>query len=96
MNAVVVEIHLTPGARADFPALVRENAATPLQTETGFYRFDVATDPSPPDEVLPDELYSDAAAFDACLATAHFASFGTAASKVIAGKLKKTHARVLQ
>lgn len=96
MFAVVVTFQIKPGCVADFMPLMTRNAATSLSKEPGCRQFDVATDLSQPEEVFLYELYDDAAAFEAHLASAHFKSFDTAVADMIAAKSVKTYAKVIQ
>lgn len=86
MYAVTVSFSLKTGQGARFLTLVLDNAATSLRDEEGCHRFDVCTDPDRPDEVFLYELYTDAAAFQAHLATGHFKTFDAAAADMIADK----------
>lgn len=86
MYAVTVTFTLKAGQGARFLPLMRDNAATSLREESGCHRFDVCTDPDRPDDVFLYELYSDAAAFQAHLATGHFKTFDAATADMIADK----------
>ena len=94
MFAVVVTFQINPEDTRAFMPLMRDNAETSLAREDGCHRFDVCTDPSAPNEVFLYELYTDAAAFDAHLASAHFKTFDAAVAPLIAGKTVKTYAQV--
>jgi len=94
--AVVVTLSLIPGVEAAFLDLMHKNARTSLWSEAGCHQFDVATDPDTPGEVFLYELYSDKAAFDAHLRTAHFIEFDTATAQMIAHKNVRTYSQVFQ
>ena len=96
MFAVIVTFTLKPGAMQAFMPLITENAATSLRVEPGCHQFDVATDPARPDDVFLYELYTDASAFEAHLATEHFIAFDAAVAEHIAAKDVKTYSRVIQ
>ena len=96
MFAVVVEFTIKPEHADAFLQLMKENASASLRTEPGCKQFDVATDASRPGEVFLYELYTDAAAFEAHLKTAHFASFDATTIHMIAAKVVKTYDRVTQ
>lgn len=96
MFAVCVTFHLKAGAAPDFMPLMLENARTSLRTEAGCHQFDVATDEASPDAVFLYELYTDRAAFDVHLASAHFVAFDAATRDMIAGKSVTTWAKVVQ
>ncbi|MDW3183506.1 putative quinol monooxygenase [Roseobacter sp.] len=96
MFAVVVTFQIKPNHVADFLPLMTRNAATSLAEEPGCHQFDVATDPARPEEVFLYELYEDAAAFDAHLASEHFKSFDAAVTDMIAAKSVNTYVKVTQ
>ncbi len=92
--AVCVSFHIHEDRTSVFLPLIAENAAQSLRDEPGCLRFDVLTDPSRPGEVFLYELYSDAAAFDTHLATAHFKAFDAASAPMIADKSVTTYRQV--
>ena len=75
--AIIVTFELEDGAAARFRHLVAENARKSVAQETGCLRFDVLfpTDGASPHDVVLYEIYTDPAAFDLHLASAHFKSF---------------------
>lgn len=79
---------------AEFLPLMNDNARTSLKDEPGCHQFDVCTDPERPNEVFLYELYADRAAFEAHLASAHFADFDSKTSMLIADKDVRTFAKV--
>lgn len=96
MYVVCVNFVLKPGMAPDFLPLILANAQTSLWDEPDCHQFDVATDTTKPDAVFLYEIYTDRAAFDAHLATAHFKTFDAAAAPMIAGKTIQTWDTVLQ
>ncbi|MEP2642277.1 putative quinol monooxygenase [Roseobacter sp.] len=96
MFAVTVTLHITPAHWDTFVPLMAQNAARSLADETGCHQFDVATDPAHPHEMFLYELYTDAAAFDVHLNTAHFKTFDTSTAHMIADKTVRTYAQVVQ
>lgn len=96
MYAVCVTFVLNPGASAAFTPLMQSNAQHSLQTEEGCHQFDVLTDADKPDTVFLYELYTDRAAFDVHLASAHFKSFDAAIAPMIAAKDVQTWDSVAQ
>jgi quinol monooxygenase YgiN len=96
MFAVAVTFQLVPERAARFMPLLLENAATSKRDEPGCLQFDVATDPALPGEVFLYELYTDAAAFDTHLASAHFKAFDAAVTDMIAHKHVRTYGEVTQ
>ena len=75
MLVVTVKFVAKPQHLEDFSARVRRQARESLEREPGCHRFDIASDTSDPARIFLYEIYSDQAAFDAHLATAHFKSF---------------------
>ena len=96
MYAVVVTFTINSGAMPDFLPLILNNAKTSLDVEAQCLQFDVATDLMRPDEVFLYEIYTDRAAFDAHLASAHFKAFDSAVAHMIAVKDVRTYATVQQ
>lgn len=96
MFAVVVTFQIKPDCLADFMPLMTRNAAASLAEEPGCHQFDIATDAARPGEVFLYELYENAAAFDAHLASTHFKSFDAAVGEMIAEKSVKTYGEVIQ
>ncbi|WP_299405816.1 putative quinol monooxygenase [uncultured Roseobacter sp.] len=96
MFAVVVTFSIKTEHLAAFMPLMTENASTSLREEPGCHQFDIATDPARPGEVFLYELYDNAAAFDAHLASAHFKSFDATVADMITEKSVKTYGKVLQ
>jgi quinol monooxygenase YgiN len=94
--AVVVLFTIKPDALKAFTPLMLANAQTSLLDEAGCQQFDVATDPACPNEVFLYEIYSDRAAFEAHLASAHFKEFDLAVADMIAAKDVRTYAQVQQ
>lgn len=84
---ILVEFELHPGKEPEFRRLVLENAAASLRDEPGCSLFDVLTpEGGPGDRIVLYEIYDDAAAFDAHLATPHFAEFNAASAPLVARK----------
>ena len=96
MYAVCVTFELKPGSAAAFMPLMLANAQSSLAVEEGCRQFDVATDPTRPDQVFLYEIYEDRAAFDAHLASDHFKEFDAAISDLIAHKTVTTWSEVAQ
>ena len=93
--AVCVTFRIHPSHRAAFETLMIENATCSLRVEPGCLQFDVAFDPSRPDEVFLYERYADAPAFQAHLDSAHFRRFDQAVAGMVAAKEVKTYSRVI-
>ena len=94
MYAVVVTFQIKAGAMNGFMPLMTENAKASLANESDCHRFDVCTDSERNDEVFLYELYTDRAAFEAHLASAHFQEFDAKASGMMASKTIKTYDKV--
>jgi len=75
MFVVIVEFTLHPGCAAAFRERVLQQARESLELEADCVVFDVCTDPEREGFVLLYEVYKDEAAFEAHLASAHFADF---------------------
>jgi len=74
-HALLVDFHLQP-ARADaFAEAIAQNARASLEREPGCRRFDVCRDPADASVFFLYELYDDAAAIAAHLASPHFLAF---------------------
>ncbi|WP_146346910.1 putative quinol monooxygenase [Phaeobacter marinintestinus] len=93
MYVVCVTFDINPDDIADFMPLMLENAHNSLTLEPDCHQFDVCRDPDRPDTVFLYELYTDRAAFDAHLNSAHFRSFDAKAAPMIAGKVVATYTR---
>jgi quinol monooxygenase YgiN len=96
MYAVCVNFQLKPGTQAGFMPLMLANAQTSLRDEPDCRQFDVATDTNNPDAVFLYELYTNRAAFDVHLASAHFKTFDAAVTPMIADKIIQTWDTVQQ
>ncbi|WP_051249450.1 putative quinol monooxygenase [Inquilinus limosus] len=83
---VLVEFRLKSGSRGDFRLLVDENARMSIRVETGCRRFDVIEPADGPDTVLLYEIYDNRAAFDAHVASRHYAKFDTESAGYVVGK----------
>jgi quinol monooxygenase YgiN len=94
--AVCVTFTIHADKMEAFLSLVKTNAQTSLADEVGCQQFDVLTDPSHPTEVFLYELYDSPDAFQLHLASAHFHTFDTAVSPMIADKVAKTYTQVTQ
>ena len=94
MFAVVVTFTCAPDCMDAALPLVCDNARRSLADEAGCHRFDVLSDPARPDEIFLYELYTDRAAFDDHLRTAHFLSFDAAISEMIDRKEVRTYEAV--
>ena len=92
MHVVTVEFRIESGQMERFLPLIQDNAKSSLADEPGCQVFDVCRDPAAPDAVFLYEVYDDEAAFQAHLASPHYASFDAAANALVADK----QVRILQ
>lgn len=86
MFVVTVLFRQHPEHAVAFLDAVTENARRSLEDEPGCHRFDVAVGEDGPETVFLYELYSDRAAFDAHMKTAHFTAFDTMVAPWVASK----------
>ena len=82
--ALLVEFGIKPEAIALFRPLLLENARLSLRDEPGCRQFDVLASDEDPHRVVLYEIYDDAGAFDAHLASPHYKSFATSTGDMIA------------
>lgn len=75
MLIIIVRFTVKPEHLAAFNARMSQQAHDTLNVEPGCSRFDIAANPDDPARILLYEIYDDAAAFDAHLASAHFQTF---------------------
>jgi quinol monooxygenase YgiN len=83
---IYVEFTVKAAAVERFRALILENARLSLAREPGCQRFDVLIDAAAPRRIVLYEIYEDAAAFDAHMATAHYKAFAAAADELLEGR----------
>lgn len=86
MHTVIVDFAVRPEHREAFAAAMLGQAETSLASEPGCRQFDVAWSDEDPCHVTLYELYVDAAAFAAHLATDHFVAFDRETAPMIADK----------
>lgn len=94
MYAVFVVFQIKHHAIDDFLPAMLENAATSLEKEPACHQFDVCLNPDRRDEIYLYELYTNRAAFEAHLESAHFKSFDAHVAPMIAAKSLRTLTRV--
>lgn len=96
MYAVVAEFEIAEGQMETFLPLMHINAKASFHEENGCQQFDVLCDPARPNSVLLYEIYTDAEAFQAHLATPHFKRFDAAVAALIVKKSVRTFSEVTQ
>src|SRR5262249_4266950 len=82
--ALLVEFGIKPGAMEQFRPLMLENARLSLRDEPGCRLFDVLTMQDDANQIVLWEIYDDAKAFDAHVASPHFKKFAAATGDMIA------------
>jgi autoinducer 2-degrading protein len=87
MFSLVVQMEVRPERREEFLAGMTANAETSVREEPGCLRFDVSAVAGDPNRFFLYELYTDAAAFEAHKASAHFAQWRTVAEQVVVGQV---------
>lgn len=83
MFASCVTLKIVPQHFDAFWSMVTTQAETSLSLEEGCRQFDVLHDETRPFEVFLYELYDDADAFEAHLASMHFLTFNSAVTRMI-------------
>ena len=91
MYVVTVALTAAEGCADALLAALRDNAARSVADEPGCHRFDVAVTEGAGGRFFLYELYTDRAAFDAHLATPHYAVFRDASARLVAAKEVQTH-----
>ena len=86
MYVVTVTFHLQPDHADAFAARVTRQAEDSVALEPDCHRFDVCRDPGEPAVYFLYELYRDADAFQAHLATPHFRAFDNEVRDWLASK----------
>jgi len=90
MFVVTVTFEAYPEKASAFLARVRTQAADSLAKEEGCRHFDVCIDSAQPERVFLYEIYTDAAAFQAHLETAHYQAFNAEAAPMLRSKAVET------
>lgn len=94
MFVVCVTFHLKADALAAFLPLMRAQAETSMTKEPGCHRFDICDAGDATDQVFLYEIYENAEAFDAHLASDHFKSFDAAVAPLVRQKTLQTYRRL--
>ncbi len=85
-HVVVVDLVVHHEALTEFLPMLYENARASLTLEPGCRRFDICQDREEPTRLLLYEIYQDAAAFSAHLATTHFQCFDRDTAEMVRSK----------
>ena len=86
MFVVTVDFEVEHGETEIFLERVRRQASDSLEKEAGCHRFDVCISNNRPERVFLYELYDDADAFAAHIASDHFRDFDHAVSAITRSK----------
>jgi (4S)-4-hydroxy-5-phosphonooxypentane-2,3-dione isomerase len=90
MLAVSVFFKIKAESVEAFRKVMAEQAKNSLEKEEACRRFDVCYDDKRPERCFLYELYDDQAAFDAHLASGHFANFDKVSAPLIESRLIDT------
>ena len=85
--AVTARFDVLPGNEAAFMTEMKKQAENSLKLEPDCHYFDICVDVDNPGRIILYELYEDAAAFEAHLASRHFADFIETVTPMISGKV---------
>ena len=96
MFVVTVDFEIAESAMERFLPLMREQAANSLALEVDCHVFDVCIDTQQANKVFLYEVYTDLAAFEAHLQSAHFHAFNEAVAPITLAKGVRTFDRLEQ
>jgi quinol monooxygenase YgiN len=94
MYVVTVHFQARKGQEQAFLEAMKQQARNSLEREDACLQFDVCTAPGDPGHIFLYEVYSDEAAFQAHLETAHFHEFNEATADWLESKQVDTWHRV--
>lgn len=94
MLVIVVEFQIKPAFIEAFGHAIIENARASREDEPGCRQFDVCRDPTDAKVFFLYELYVDAAAFDAHLASPHFSLMSEATAAWVERKTVRRYQRL--
>lgn len=90
MFVITVVFEVRPDCASDFSTAVQAQARNSVNNETDCHLFDVCRDADRPDRFFLYEIYSDEAAFEEHLKSAHFLDFDqTVADMVITKSVER-------
>ena len=90
---VIAELSVPQVHRAEFLELCAYDGRSSVRNEPGCHQFDVLTMEDTPEAVVLYEVYDSRAAFDAHLATPHYATFAEGVARL---EVTKTQVRFLE
>ncbi len=85
---VLAELSVSQPHRAEFLELCAFDSRSSVQNEPGCRQFDVLTSESTPESIVLYEVYDSKAAFDAHLATPHYATFAEGVARLGVTKIQ--------
>ena len=94
MYVVTVHFHARKGHEVAFLDAMKQQAKNSLTREEACLQFDVCTAPGDPGHIFLYEVYSDEAAFQAHLESAHFREFNEGTAEWVESKQVDTWHRV--
>lgn len=94
MYVVSVDFRIKPEFIAAFRERMIANATASREKEPGCLQFDVCIDPVAGECIYLYEIYTDRAAFEAHLASAHFKAFDREVAGWLAGKTIRIYERI--
>ena len=94
INVGIANLQIKHHAIVDFRTAILENAATSRHNKLGCHQFDVCATPDRQDEIYLYKVYSPRAAFEAHLASPHFAAVDALVAPMIVAKDVGTDTRV--
>jgi (4S)-4-hydroxy-5-phosphonooxypentane-2,3-dione isomerase len=95
MYVVTVAFEIVPDHVEDFRAAVMRQAENSVGNEPDCHRFDVSVAGDDPAKVFLYEIYTDEAAFQAHLKTAHYADFNATTTPWVKAKAGTRYQSVL-
>jgi autoinducer 2-degrading protein len=94
MYVVTVDFVVRPGSESEFRRHMVANASASRAREPGCLQFDVTLDPLDSASIFLYEVYVDRAAFDAHVASEHFAAFDEVTRDMVARKTVRVFRRI--
>lgn len=79
-----VDIDIVPGQIDNYLAALKENGAASVQQEPGCHAFEITVSQKDPNHVFIFEVYDNAAALEAHLATEHFKKYKATTKDMVA------------
>lgn len=93
MYIVTVSFQIAPAHLGEFMPAMQANASESVASEPGCHQFDVCVSLDDPNRIFLYEVYEDARAFQAHLATPHFQAFNQRTAAWVESKQVQTYQR---